>query len=305
MPRIAPKLLLAAGALSLLCRFAGAQITDQASADAHLSGKSFYLRGFWAADKLEFKEDGTPAHDYPVDSFTTSGIDITSVQLRTGGLSLTGERVALKFRQGKPPERVTLTKSAKDPSPVVIRILIDGTRGEDYAAVLKKVFAADLEDLTPSLPAYWEGYARKNFATDASASEGSAPQVSCAAINEALAHLPEGGVAVKATGSAVSGPQAEHAYRIGGTVRPPAILHTAEPEFSEVARRLKFSGNSIVSMRVNENGDPDCLRVVRPAGMGLDEKALQAVAQYKFRPATKDGTPVRVQMDVDVNFQIF
>jgi protein TonB len=44
---------------------------------------------------------------------------------------------------------------------------------------------------------------------------------------------------------------------------------------------------------------------VRGVGMGLDEKAVEAVRQYKFKPATRDGKPVKVDLYVDVNFNIF
>jgi len=56
---------------------------------------------------------------------------------------------------------------------------------------------------------------------------------------------------------------------------------------------------------VEPDGTPDHIRIARPAGMGLDEKALEAVSQYRFAPATRDGQPVRVEMYVEVNFQIF
>jgi len=92
---------------------------------------------------------------------------------------------------------------------------------------------------------------------------------------------------------------------IGGGVRPPTVLRQVDPEFSEEARKAKFSGNVQVYLWVDEQGNPSHVRVVRGVGMGLDEKAVEAVRQYKFRPATKDGKPVKVDLYIDVNFQIF
>jgi protein TonB len=94
-------------------------------------------------------------------------------------------------------------------------------------------------------------------------------------------------------------------YHIGGGVRPPALLTSVDPEFSEEARKAKFSGNVLVDLIVDEQGNPTHVRVARGVGMGLDEKAVEAVRQYKFKPATKDGKPVKVELTVDVNFQIF
>jgi protein TonB len=92
---------------------------------------------------------------------------------------------------------------------------------------------------------------------------------------------------------------------VGGGVRPPTVLFQADPEFSEEARKAKFSGNVEVYLIVDEKGNPTRIRIARGVGMGLDEKAIEAVRQYKFKPATKDGKPVAVDLYIDVNFQIF
>ena len=94
-------------------------------------------------------------------------------------------------------------------------------------------------------------------------------------------------------------------YHVGGSVRPPVLTHQVDPEFSEEARKAKFSGNVQVYLIVDEQGNPSHVRVVRGVGMGLDEKAVDAVRQYRFKPAMRDGKPVRVDLYIDVNFQIF
>ena len=93
--------------------------------------------------------------------------------------------------------------------------------------------------------------------------------------------------------------------RIGGGVSAPVALYQPEPEFSEEARKAKVAGNVLVYLQVDENGRPQNVRVLRGIGLGLDEKAMEAVRQYKFKPAMKNGHPVRVEMNVDVTFQIF
>jgi len=60
-----------------------------------------------------------------------------------------------------------------------------------------------------------------------------------------------------------------------------------------------------VYLVVDVNGNPTHVRIARPIGMGLDEKALEAVRQYKFKPAMNNGKPVPVDLYIDVNFQIF
>jgi periplasmic protein TonB len=92
---------------------------------------------------------------------------------------------------------------------------------------------------------------------------------------------------------------------VGGAVSAPEVLHSVEPEFSEEARRAKVSGDVQVYLWVDEHGNPSHVRVIRGVGMGLDERAVEAVKQYKFRPAMENGRPVAVEMYVDVAFRIF
>ena len=94
-------------------------------------------------------------------------------------------------------------------------------------------------------------------------------------------------------------------YQVGGSVRPPVAIFTPDPEFSEEARKAKFSGNVVVSLIVDANGKPRNVHVLRGVGMGLDEKAVEAVQQYKFKPAMQNGKPVNVYLNVMVDFQIF
>ncbi|HEY6412260.1 MAG TPA: energy transducer TonB [Edaphobacter sp.] len=93
--------------------------------------------------------------------------------------------------------------------------------------------------------------------------------------------------------------------RIGGGVSAPVLMYQVEPEFSEQARKAKMSGNVLVNLWVDERGIPSHARVLRGIGMGLDEKALEAVKQYRFKPALENGRPVLVELNVEVTFQIF
>jgi protein TonB len=93
--------------------------------------------------------------------------------------------------------------------------------------------------------------------------------------------------------------------RIGGGVSAPVLIYSVDPEFSEEARRAKAAGNVMVKLWVDEKGNPIHVHVVRGIGMGLDEKAVAAVKQYRFRPAMENGKPVLVEMNVEVTFTIF
>ena len=94
------------------------------------------------------------------------------------------------------------------------------------------------------------------------------------------------------------------AYRIGGGVSAPSVIFKVEPEYSEEARKAKFQGTVILFVVVDEKGNPRDLKVIRPLGLGLDQKAIEAVEKWKFSPGKKDGKPVPVQATIEVNFRL-
>ena len=93
-------------------------------------------------------------------------------------------------------------------------------------------------------------------------------------------------------------------YQIGGEVSQPVPIYKVEPEYSEEARKAKFSGSVLLSVVIDANGNTRDIKVIRPLGLGLDEKAIEAVSKWRFRPAMKNGHPVAVQAQVDVNFRL-
>jgi protein TonB len=93
--------------------------------------------------------------------------------------------------------------------------------------------------------------------------------------------------------------------RIGGQVSTPVLIYKVEAEFSEEARRNKYQGVVIVNIIIDKQGNPQNPRVVRALGMGLDEKAIDAIKQYRFKPAMKNGKPVAVQMNVEIDFHMY
>ena len=94
-------------------------------------------------------------------------------------------------------------------------------------------------------------------------------------------------------------------YHVGGGVAAPLLIFAPDPEFSDEARRAKFQGICVVSLVVDAQGNPQRVQVVRHLGMGLDQKAVDAVNQYRFKPATLQGKPVPVEVNIEVTFRIY
>jgi periplasmic protein TonB len=93
-------------------------------------------------------------------------------------------------------------------------------------------------------------------------------------------------------------------YRVGGGVTAPAVLYKIDPEYSEEARKAKYQGVVVLYVEVDPSGRAVNPRVVRSLGLGLDEKAIEAVRKWKFRPGYKDGHPVTVAATIEVNFRL-
>lgn len=100
-------------------------------------------------------------------------------------------------------------------------------------------------------------------------------------------------------------PDASGIYHVGNGVLPPKLVYAPDPKFSPQARKAKYQGVAVVSLIVDAQGKPQNVHIVKHLQMGLDEQALAAVTQYKFKPATLQGKPVPVEVSIEVNFRIY
>jgi TonB family protein len=260
---------------ALLTPFVSAQTTEAGVSD-RLKDKPLLLRGFWEGNKLEFDPAGQPKHNYPVASFTLSGFEFRKAKMNGNHLRLEGNRIGLFFDPQGSFKRIDLKQK--------IEIDIDANSSQNYTGALDAIFADSLSQIAATLPPIWQKFAQ--HLANASAPRPPSMQELSAARKE-------------------EGDSGSQRSSVGAPVRPPKLLKMADPEFSEEARRSKISGDVRLYLQVDENGLPSHVSISRPAGMGLDEKAVEAVEQYKFAPATKNGKPVSVELYIDVNFRIF
>jgi TonB family protein len=94
-------------------------------------------------------------------------------------------------------------------------------------------------------------------------------------------------------------------FRVGGGVSAPKVLYNPDPEYSEEARKAKHQGSCTLALIVGPDGKTRDIKVLRSLGLGLDEKAIEAVSTWKFEPAQKDGRPVAVAINVEVQFRLY
>jgi TonB family protein len=93
-------------------------------------------------------------------------------------------------------------------------------------------------------------------------------------------------------------------YRVGGDVTLPILLNRVEPVYPAVARKARIAGIVIIEAIIDRAGVVKDARVLKPLPFGLDQAAIDAVRQWKFRPGRYHGKPVDVIFDLTVNFRL-
>lgn len=279
--RLAFSLIVILPIMEFTANVAAAQSTET-DVSSQLIGKPLYLRGFWAEDKLAFDAAGQPLKHYSPISFTESGFDAFKVKIRGDRMTIEGQRVGLTFDKSGNYKRLGLTVgNGLWTKPEQITLEINGNGNRDFSKALDEIFARSLEELAPSLPSFWQTYARKHLVAEPAS---------------LVADVAEHPTVPKET---------VRVMHVGGSVIPPKPIKTPDPGFSVAARRMKYSGKVEVYLWAEPDGSCSHVSIARPAGLGLDEQAVATVSQYKFSPATQNGKPVRVELYVEVNFQIF
>jgi periplasmic protein TonB len=94
-------------------------------------------------------------------------------------------------------------------------------------------------------------------------------------------------------------------FKVGGGISAPRAISAPDPDYTEEARRAKTQGTCVLWLIVDQQGQPRDIRLVRGLGYGLDARAIEAVKQWRFQPAMKDGQPVNVQISVEVAFHLY
>ncbi len=93
-------------------------------------------------------------------------------------------------------------------------------------------------------------------------------------------------------------------YKIGGDVHPPTLISKLEPQYTPEAHQKKIQGVTMLTLVIDAAGNPTDVRVMKSLDSGLDQKAIEAVYQWQFQPATRNGEPVAVQATIEVQFRL-
>jgi TonB family protein len=249
---------------------------------ADFQKKIFLLRGFYQDQILRYDLSGALKYSGQVGSWTTSFVYVKSIDFKNDAVEIKGQRVVQVL---DPKER--RFKALRTDLNVLMRIENDlaAPASEDRVTkALAVVFIDPHESLAPLVPDYWR-WVVNHYKYDG-----------------AIEIVPEPAITNSAVPITV--PSLERLYKEGGNVQPPRGIKTPPPNYEEIARTLAIEGTAVIWLVVDEKGQPQRVRVGRPIGSGLDERALDVVNHWTFQPATKDGKPVAVQIAVEVNFRL-
>jgi TonB family protein len=108
-----------------------------------------------------------------------------------------------------------------------------------------------------------------------------------------------GGIGPGSGGGTGGGP-----YRPGSGVLPPQLVREIRANYTDDARRRGVEGDVMLEIVVRRDGSVGNVRVLQSLGSGREQKAIEAVRQWRFTPATRYGTPVDVIVEVAVGFKL-
>jgi TonB family protein len=238
------------------------------------TGKTVLVRNFYSGRVLEYGLNGqllSPSRRGP---WTLAGMEITRIAVRSVRIEINGNRMGVVFKNGK----MRFIKVGK------LQILVDTDVSESrsnavFNLLSQRIFIDPRADLRLLLPDFWQAY----FSGSDLKSRTTAWRT--ALERDTAASLPAN---VSPRTGAVSAPRA---------------IRSPDPKYTKEARSQRIEGPSRLVMVINTSGRAENIAITGPLGMGLDEEAVNAVREWEFRPAMKGGQPVRVQINIEVDFR--
>jgi TonB family protein len=212
-----------------------------------------------------------------------SGLKPTAIRITAHELRIEGDRLAFAFdsrQKGLMPSKTPGKKKKKNHIQIVVQLSEPLVSLEQADTVLNKVFAMTDDDVIQSVPEFWKPYLTKRAALKKNPQSRKAEVETPARKKDVV-------------------------FQVGNGVTAPRAIHTPEPSFSDLAREAKYHGVVVLSVVIDETGRVLNPYITLPAGMGLDEKAIEVVQSWRFKPAMHDGQPVKVEMTLEIAFNLY
>jgi TonB family protein len=282
------------------------------------NGKILVLRNFYHGNHLRYDSGGMPTSSVDPGDWTVDGfLRVTSLDLHGQRLTIQAERLSVGnngksfqfqeyFDKNKRKDRKEEEKAEQEHK---LRIEVEfdpgGITAEKADAALSKIFLTVQDRFAEFAPDYW-----KPCVLAASTGKSGKQYTSCGFPPE-FAGIPgvvysvEGTLKPDEGGNGEANTAESPRFHLGKGVSPPKPMFNKDPEFSEPARSAKYQGTVVLSLVVDKMGQVRNIRILNPLGFGLDQKAVETVSKWQFKPGTKDGEPVAVELAVEVDFHLY
>jgi TonB family protein len=270
------KVILLGLVLIVSARFASATSLEEQLRKGYV-GTQRMLRHFYDSDALKFDSNGNPRNTEKEGPWTLlGGVIIDGLQLKSGRLELQGHRRMLVFDASN---KKLLNIALKQTFWIEVQTQDGPDQGAQLSAALAQVFVPDA-DLVSVVPDYWRDYVARftGRQTQGNACEG--PQANVSG----------------------STPQAAPAIKVSSGVAEGMKTHDVPPSYPMTARRYGIRGDLILRAVIDKNGDLNSICIIQALGAGLDESAVNAVQQWKYRPYMFNGEPVEVVTTIKVRY---
>jgi TonB family protein len=298
--------------VGVVCALWPAAASAGSDLERHLNdeykGKTLILRGFYSGDHLTYDSSGHILNPTVPDDWTVAGVvQVESLKLSGDRLRIDARRVHLGWVGGVFQELhdhvAKLDKDEKADRSLRIDVDLGSATSEAADKVLSNVFLTSRDNFADLVPDYWKPCVRAGVI-----GEGG-KQYSACHFSQEFTAIPgvasvSGGTSEAEQTRAQVPPSQVAALRVGNGVTFPKIVSQSDPQFSEGARRAKYQGTAAFSLIVDKTGRARDIRIVRPLGAGLDQKAVEVVSGWRFDPARKNGEPVEVEIAVEVDFHL-
>jgi TonB family protein len=212
-------------------------------------------------------------------------IQVERVRIEQKRLELRGRRIVYLYDQ---KDKAFEPHKADSKVAVTFRLEKPLTSTEEADALLGKVFALTPEEVVSCAPEYWQHYLKMQ--------SGLSP---ARVRDEKMGKEAPEDLRKRVGGGEPS------IYSVGNGVSAPRVIAQPEPQFSSEARNTHFQGTVGLDVIVNREGRIAKALISRPAGMGLDEQAIEALKSWRFHPATRNGEPVAVVLYIETDFHFY
>lgn len=241
---------------------------------AELKGKVFTLQHQYVADHLKFDGSGDLLGRKATGPWTVDGLlEIIRVERKSNNLEIVGNRIYVQY-SGKQTNYIRSRQ----------RLTIDIPWPADKTVLtplLEHIFIGKNVNFADDVPEYWKPYLTDN----AEQLKSSLKLARETATHSMIFH-------------------GRQVYTVGSAVLPPRAIYAPNPSYTQAAKVALYGGTVVLLVEVDESGKAVDPIIMRPIGMGLDDEAVETVRNWQFTPATLEGKPVPVLINVEVNFRI-